>query len=62
MICPNARVDLRQVLVAALTSLGGDTALAGAGELDSRTIRNDTRSESNYFGTKFREKSDACEI
>lgn len=45
--CPNARVDLRKVIVSALTSLGGSAALAGMDHPDSRTTDLEVRSESD---------------
>ena len=44
--CPNARVDLRKVIVAAIAHLGGDASLVGLGDPDSGMAGREAESES----------------
>jgi hypothetical protein len=44
--CPNTRVDLRKVIVAAIAHLGGDASLVGLGDPDSGMAGREAESES----------------
>ena len=50
--CPNARVDLRKVIVAAITTLGGDTSLVGLGDPGSGMADREVESESRIVETE----------